>query len=293
MNFYQKYELLEVLRDDGVKSFQGRELSTGREVEVHLFVGVPGKSEPPYDLVDKIRNLSGESRSHLLEVGEHLGTPYVVTLPLQGFSHLRDWVNAKSATAAPPPARGYDPLSRVGRWRVPPASPPAPAPAPAVPAAGSDITAMFNTAEMLPMSATAPPPASLQPPPAVPSPASVADEFDQMFGASPVTGATGQFPAPVAATPAAAPEKPQPFLNTGEREVPVQQVIPEPELPRPALAVTQKSAPAAVTPAAAQPGEFTSMFQTSQMKTPEPPPVAVTPAAAQPGEFTSMFQTSQ
>ena len=102
MNFYQKYELLEVLRDDGVKSFQGREIATGRDVEVHLIVGIPGKSEPPYDLVDKIRQLSEATKTHLLEVGEHLGTPYIVTLPLQGFASLRDWVQSKAAPAAAP-----------------------------------------------------------------------------------------------------------------------------------------------------------------------------------------------
>ena len=123
MSFYNKYELVEVLRDDGVKTFQARELENERPVEVHLIVGQPGKSEPPYDLLEKIRAFTPENRSHVVEIGDHMGTPYVVTLPLGGFASFRDWVASKSAEAKP----AYDPLARVGTWKLPTGSPSSPA----------------------------------------------------------------------------------------------------------------------------------------------------------------------
>ena len=38
MSFYEKYELLDLQRDEGVKSFLAREITTGRPILVHLFV---------------------------------------------------------------------------------------------------------------------------------------------------------------------------------------------------------------------------------------------------------------
>ena len=36
MSFYEKYELLDLQRDEGVKSFLAREIATGRPILVHL-----------------------------------------------------------------------------------------------------------------------------------------------------------------------------------------------------------------------------------------------------------------
>ena len=38
MGFYDRFELLELVRDDGVKTFKAREVATGRAVEAHVFV---------------------------------------------------------------------------------------------------------------------------------------------------------------------------------------------------------------------------------------------------------------
>ena len=100
MGLYKKYELLEVLHDDGVKTFRARENETGRLVEAHLFLGQAGNSAPPVELLDQVRNLPHDSRMHVVEVGEQMGTPYVVTLPLDGFRCFREWLGAK-AVAAP------------------------------------------------------------------------------------------------------------------------------------------------------------------------------------------------
>ena len=39
MEFYEKYELLDLFKDEGVKVFNARETSTGRRIAVFLFVG--------------------------------------------------------------------------------------------------------------------------------------------------------------------------------------------------------------------------------------------------------------
>ena len=56
MSFYQKFELLALLRDDGVKTFVARENSTGRALEAHLFTG--GKTAETIALLDRIGRLS-------------------------------------------------------------------------------------------------------------------------------------------------------------------------------------------------------------------------------------------
>ncbi len=191
MSFYSKYELVEVLRDDGVKTFQAREIATGKPVEVHLVVGQPGKSEPPFELLDKVRSLPAENRSRVVETGEHMGTPYVVTLPLDGYASFRDWVAAVSAPAKP----RTDSLSRVGRWKIPAVESKPAAPAPSLPPPPTtervpqpetpDITRMFSTAELVIPSQTVESPQPPAAPPPAPTPASSSeagmDEFEKLF----------------------------------------------------------------------------------------------------------------
>src|SRR5689334_23552617 len=117
MSFYKKYELIDVLRDDGVKTVQAREIESGRMLEVHLFVGVPGKSDPPYALLEAIRGIPSERRAPIVETGEHMGTPYVVTLPLEG--GLRDWVQANQGPSKAEAHGSPETLARVGRWKIP------------------------------------------------------------------------------------------------------------------------------------------------------------------------------
>jgi len=250
MSFYKKYELIDVLRDDGVKTFQAKEIESGRLLEVHLIVGIPGKSDPPYSVLEAIRTIPPERRTLLVETGEHMGTPYVVTLPLSGAT-LRDWVQANKGEPGGTP----ETLARVGRWKIPAsirdsgaAEPPVPPvtkrqniPQPDTP----DITRMFKTAEIVVPPKEDPKPwATGQLPAATPSmpPASAShDDFDILFQSATTPTSTAQHKAPVPP------------------------------------------------PAPAQPGDFTQMFQTGNLKTPQPPP-AFAPQSA-PGEFTSMFQS--
>ena len=53
MSFYEKYELLALLRDEGYKVFVAREHATARAVEAYLFVG--GKSPLSETIIGKRR----------------------------------------------------------------------------------------------------------------------------------------------------------------------------------------------------------------------------------------------
>ncbi|MBL8232677.1 MAG: hypothetical protein JNL98_29535 [Bryobacterales bacterium] len=168
MSLYQKYELLEPLHDDGVKTFRGRDNASGRAVEVHLFLGQAGKAEPPVELMEEVKRLSPGDSTRLIEFGEHMGTPYVVTLPLEGFRSFREWVAAqKSAAAAAPAKPSSDPLSRVGRWKIPLAPPPQ--------AGAQPETETLRTP-------VAPAPAAMVPRSASAPPAPARDDFEKMFG---------------------------------------------------------------------------------------------------------------
>src|ERR1019366_5477084 len=98
MDFYQKYELLDLLKDEGVKVFNAREIVTGRPVTVFLFVGEQARLHA--DLLEQLRASQRPDRTGLLEVGDTQGTPFVATEPLGGLADLKRIV----AVPQPPPA---------------------------------------------------------------------------------------------------------------------------------------------------------------------------------------------
>lgn len=161
MSFYQKYELREFRRGDGVKCFSGREIATGRPVEVHLFTA--GRTPENARLLDRLGNLAVSERRHLVELGEHEGTPYAVTRLPAGMDTLEQWVQSMGpAPAAPPPPAapspppyapqpgGAEPLMQAGTWRIPipPKGPPQQRPAAepqADPGTAGEFTRAFRT----------------------------------------------------------------------------------------------------------------------------------------------------
>jgi len=271
MDLDNKYELLDVVANDAEsKTFQAREVATGRAVFVHIIFGgmVASHQEKLLDMVlHRLVDASAEKRRQILEVSDYKGMPYAVTDVLPGFRSLREWLEADRQPEAPPAAgvtgERTDRFARTGKWAVPPleaggapprraaplqdaetlqAPTPGPSPVPAGPAGKEpgEFTRLFHAA--VPSQAVTPPAVSpVAPEP--PRPAAEPDEFARLFGAASEAPAT---PAP-------------PGASVG---------------------------PAA--PAKAQePGEFTRIFQAS-------PPVAPPSAAASPsqgaGEFARLFQ---
>ena len=73
MSLYERYELLDLNRDDGVKTFEAREIATGRPVKVHLFVRPSAPLQAA--LLKAIDHLSEEDLQRIVERGKHEGTP--------------------------------------------------------------------------------------------------------------------------------------------------------------------------------------------------------------------------
>ena len=121
MSFYQRYELLDLLKDDGMKTFAARENACGRSVWVYLFAG---EDRAAYqDLFEQLRSLKARNVRELIEIGEHEGTPFVVTEPLTGFATLRQWAAIETQRHTDSKAsKDPEAFTRVGVWRVPPAS---------------------------------------------------------------------------------------------------------------------------------------------------------------------------
>jgi hypothetical protein len=275
MEFYQKYELLDLLKDEGVKVFNAREISTGRRITVFLFAGEQARLHA--ELLEQLRVLQRPDRNDLLEVGDNQGIPFVVTEPLSGIAELKRKVAVSPAppAAAAPPAPGE--FTRLFQASAPPQ--PIREAAPPAQSATDEFTRLFqSSAPPRPIREAAPlPPPPLPPtraplpPPAAPSAQAGAGEFTRFFQS------------PLSKAPAS-----------------------EPVLPPPPAGPPQKPSPPAVPPSSA-PGEFTRIFGRGDAPAAPPPPRAggsatlsfraqpkVTPPAtaapsAGPGEYTRMF----
>jgi hypothetical protein len=302
MSLETSYEVLEMLRDDGVQTFRAKEKATGRGLELHLFLPF-GRPENKA-LFDKLKALPLETRRKFLDVGIDGSTPYVVTDPLPGNRGFKGWAeellagsqapsgfNTGIFNAAPSRDDGVQ-ILQAGQWRTgtpipdslvskPPAPPPS-RPAPAPTGDTGDFTRMFQAPDFL----SAPQP----PTPSVPVSAPPPGEFTGFFQApepakSPlphitqdVNSTTGEFTGlfeakkPAVAPPSPAPAAPPPVFSASA--------------PPPA----PKSAPE---PAA---GEFTRMFQAppsaasfQQPSAPPPPPKTQSEPSGG-AEFTKYFE---
>lgn len=89
----ERFELLELRRDDGIQTFHAREIATARPVQVHLF---PAPMNPEHHaLLSAIDRLPDSERRRVIERGKHRDAPYVVTDRLSGYSGLREWLTVK------------------------------------------------------------------------------------------------------------------------------------------------------------------------------------------------------
>jgi hypothetical protein len=100
LSLYERYELLDLNRDMGVKTFEAREIATGRPVKVHLFVYPSAPLQAT--LLNAIDKLPDEQRQRIIERGEYERTPYVVTDRLSDYAGLSEWVLAVAHSARPP-----------------------------------------------------------------------------------------------------------------------------------------------------------------------------------------------
>jgi hypothetical protein len=87
---YDRYELVELRRDDGIQTFHAREIATARPVQCHLF----GQEESRENLalLSCLDRLPEAERRRVIERGEYQGRPYVVTDRLAGYPGFREWL---------------------------------------------------------------------------------------------------------------------------------------------------------------------------------------------------------
>ena len=322
MEFHQKYELLDLLKDEGVKVFNAREISTGRRIAVFLFVGEQARLHA--ELLEQLRASLRPDRTDLLEVGDNQGIPFVVTEPLGGMAELKRKV---AVSPAPPAAaqagRPPDAFTSIGVRHVPaptlsgargatPVTPPPPAAtAPPAQSAPGEFTRLFQpSAPPQPIGEAAPlppPPTQARPPAATAPPAqSAPGEFTRLFQPSAP-------PPPLPPTHAPLPPPAAPPAQAGAGEFtqffqsPLSQArASEPVFPPPPSGAPQKPSPPAVPPSST-PGEFTRIFGRGDAPAAPPAPRAggsatlsfrarpkftppATPAPSTgPGEYTQMF----
>jgi hypothetical protein len=291
VSLYERYELLDLNRDDGVKTFDAREIATGRPLKVHLFVHPSAPLQ--IALLKAIEQLPDSERQRIVEKGKHEGTPYVVTDRLVDYAGLSEWVQAASHHSKSHPGKATKPpLETAGAWKVPPApAPAAPAPAPAAPASQPSTP-----------SSPAPPPAAASRPDA----SAVNQQFAELFPTAerPIV-ADSLLQAPQrpqsAAAPLRPPAPPQPPAAPPPQAKPepgeFTRMFQAPTAPGPAPLSTPAPAPPQAPPLQAkkEAGEFTRMFQApgASISPAAPAPPAPPPAASKsgPGDFTRFFET--
>ena len=90
MALYDRYELVELRRDDGIQTFHAREIATARPVQFHLFA--QEESRENLALLSRLDHLPDAERRRVIERGEYQGRPYVITDRLAGYPGFREWL---------------------------------------------------------------------------------------------------------------------------------------------------------------------------------------------------------
>jgi hypothetical protein len=122
-----RFALLELERDDGIRTFLAREIATGQPVQVHL---LPHTDPGNAGLLGRLARSPDFIQRQILDRGYHEGIPYVVTLPLAHQMTFREWMTALDRISASSASlekqfaglfegRSEEPLpGRRGQWKV-------------------------------------------------------------------------------------------------------------------------------------------------------------------------------
>ena len=96
-----RFELLELRRDNGVQTYHAREIATARPVQVHLLSS--GSAMEHAALLGMLNRLPDPERRRIIDRGDSLGVAYVVTDRLAGYVDFREWVVTNTASLAARP----------------------------------------------------------------------------------------------------------------------------------------------------------------------------------------------
>lgn len=292
MSFYHRYELVKLVNNGDPKSFEAREIQTGRAVLLHLWsMGGDSSNSPVLARMRSVMlNAPGAASGRLLEVQETAQPPYAVTVLEPGFASLEAWLDSLGSTAPPP----YVPS---------PAPPAVPAPADATVDMSASSPHLFQPPppepQFPPQAAPAPPDTgefgrifqgSVAPPPARPAPpqsqpAAEPGEFTRLFaspGSAPPAASPGRQPQfqPPPSSPGEPGEFTRLFASPGSASAPRQPPAPSPAFaPPPVATPPQPPFTPPPTPSAPPPGSgFTELFGG-----PVQPPSSPSAGAPQPG----------
>lgn len=254
MSLEDRFELGEVLRDDGVRTLAAREKLSGQELLVHFF---ENPSEAP-ELLASLDRLPERERQRIVDRGDRAGTPYVVTGSLTGSQGFREWLKAN--------AREPRSLEAAGAWKV------------ILPEGSVDeqFLSLFQTGDRV---QPAKPPETGAATSSAKEPAATEPVAKQPVATQPAAKEPGEFTrlfqAP--ATPVQQPALEKQAQQPGEFTRMFQA--------QPAAAPPPQRQEGA--------GEFTRFFETqkheSQARVPEVPPVQPILPSAKQGEFTKVF----
>ena len=107
------YQLLSVLRDDGIRTYDAVEIASGQALQLHLFV--KPDSETDRALYKALRALPVSKRRELLDMGIEGDKPYIVTEQLPGSMTAREWLTKLAGVQPPKPA---GPVMIAGSWKT-------------------------------------------------------------------------------------------------------------------------------------------------------------------------------
>jgi hypothetical protein len=256
MSLSDRFELFGLKRDDGVRTFEAKEIATGRPVLVHF---LPANNP----LLRRLDGLPETERSRVVDRGDAADGLYLVTDRLMDFAGFREWVSQD----------GPKPLSAGGAWQM--SAPSAPKPLNVDSNVDSQFEDLFGKAPPIP----AP---TLGPTPVLSNTAEITLQMPAIQEAPhPLTPAPP--PPPVVIKEPPKENEPGEFTR---QFAPVLRPIsaPKPELvPKPSPSPSN------------EPGEFTRQFAPPVLRpTPTPtPPTFAPPTANEPGEFTQMLQAQR
>ncbi|MBN9661722.1 MAG: hypothetical protein J0H49_26230 [Acidobacteria bacterium] len=327
MSFYSRYELVKLVRNGEPKSFQAREIQTGRNVLLHLWgMGDESRRSPLLlHLRDQMRTDPSALMGVVVEVQDSAEPPFVVTAFDEHFTDLEQWIQAKQGIGQEPPVAAA-PVNMPQPPPLPTTPPPIPnVPVPpAAPKEPGEFTRMFASPNVQP---------AAQPPAAGP----VAGEFTRLFeptqpaGQPPSTPAmpepptvapqaapphtpgdfTRMFGEPVAQPAAQPPFQPDPFAPPAQPQAQYRPLVnepPRPPVPQPPpyrAPMDQSPFQPAPPPPSQEEGEFAKFFGSSfgssslpveQIERGSVAPPPADPAGrpfSGPGDFTIQFGKDQ
>ncbi len=215
MKLQELYAFSEVTYKDGILVSNGREKSTGRPVQVHLFPS--SRTKDAMELCQQVMSMPESERSRVLKAGQGEGGGYFVTEPLPDGLGLEKWMAAAAAKTTPNmlPEVSSETAGQLRQMGLYPAAlaPIVPGPEPQRPEPQRKAeTAPPQTSPSVPTSVPARPVAveNIVPSEPLPAPSGATQFLSHLYGGALASAQSSPAPAPAPPVATPAPARPQP-----------------------------------------------------------------------------------